>query len=43
MGVLMDYVKEKNVNVIYLQETQSDVENEVDWVLWWRGTYSKPW
>jgi hypothetical protein len=29
--------KTKEVQVLFLQETHSDVLNEVDWRLWWKG------
>ena len=32
-----EYVKQKQVQVLFLQETHSDVLNEVDWGLWWKG------
>lgn len=37
MSVLGEYVKQKKVQVLFLQETHSDVLNEVDWGLWWKG------
>lgn len=35
-GLLMEYLKDKKVKVILLQETHTDVYNDVDWGLWWR-------
>jgi hypothetical protein len=35
--VLGEYAKQKKVQVLFLQETHSDVVNEVDWGLWWKG------
>ena len=36
-SVLGEYVKPKKVQVLFLQETHSDVVNEVDLGLWWKG------
>lgn len=31
----IEFIRLKNVDVIFLQETHCDVNNEVDWRLWW--------
>lgn len=36
-GLIAEYVLQKNLNVIFLQETHSDTGNEVDWGVWWKG------
>ena len=33
-------VSQKKLDIIFLQETHSDINNEVDWGLWWRGHYT---
>ena len=33
-------VSQKKLDIIFLQETHSDTNNEVDWGLWWRGHYT---
>lgn len=33
--MIIEFIKLKNLNVTFLQETHSDVNNEVDWQLWW--------
>ncbi|KAK0148421.1 Transposon TX1 uncharacterized protein [Merluccius polli] len=33
-------VSQKKLDIIFLQETHSDSNNEVDWGLWWRGYYT---
>ena len=32
-------VSRKKLDVLFLQETHTDRDNEVDWGLWWRGYY----
>jgi len=36
---LSEIINLKELNVIFLQETHSDPDNEVDWGLWWRGEH----
>ena len=33
-------VSQKKLDIIFLQETHSDINNEVDWGLWWTGHYT---
>ena len=37
---MSEVVKQKNVDVIFLQETHSDSLNETDWGIWWGGQYA---
>lgn len=34
---VIEFIKLKKLDVIFLQETHSDANNEVDWRLWWRN------
>lgn len=34
-GNIIEFIRLKNLDVIFLQETHSDMNNEVDWRLWW--------
>lgn len=34
---VINFIKLKKLDVIFLQETHSDANNEVDWRLWWRN------
>ena len=38
-AVLGEIFRQKKLDVILLQETHSDQDNEVDWRLWWRGQH----
>ncbi len=31
---IIEFIRLKNVHVIFLQETHSDVNNETDWRMW---------
>ena len=33
-------ISDKKLDIIFLQETHSDINNEVDWGLWWRGHHT---
>ena len=39
-AILAEFVKHKNVDVLLLQETHSDRDNEVEWGMWWDGKYA---
>ena len=36
-ALISEIVKRKKIDVVFLQETHSDVLTEADWSLWWRG------
>lgn len=36
-AVLSEYIKAKNINITFLQETHSDVIDEIEWKMWWEG------
>ena len=36
---VLEVIKQKRLNVVFLQETHSDEENEVDWGMWWEGQH----
>lgn len=36
---ILELIKLKNLDVIFLQETHSDFNNETDWRLWWRNDF----
>lgn len=36
---LSEIINLKELNVIFLQETHSNLDNEVDWGLWWKGEH----
>ena len=36
-ALVTELVKQKNVDILFLQETHSDSRNEVDWGIWWEG------
>lgn len=38
-AVLGEIFKQKKLDVILLQETHSDRDNQIDWQLWWRGQH----
>lgn len=38
-AVISEMVLQKRLNVVFLQETHSDKDNEIDWGLWWKGQY----
>lgn len=38
-ALVSEIIEQKKLHVIYLQETHSDVGNEVEWGLWWKGQY----
>lgn len=38
-SLLKESIKLKEINVMFLQETQSDINNEVDWGLWSDGQF----
>lgn len=38
-AMVTEVVKQKKLDVIFLQETHSDQTNEADWGLWWEGLH----
>ena len=32
-----EIIEQKNLKVIFLQETHTDANNEVEWAMWWEG------
>ena len=38
-ALVKEVFQQKKLDVILLQETHSDQDNEVDWGLWWEGSY----
>ena len=36
-ALVAEVVKQKNIDVLFLQETHSDPDNEVEWGIWWEG------
>lgn len=37
--MVSEIIEQKNLHVVFLQETQSDIANEVKWGMWWTGQY----
>ena len=37
--LLAELIKQKSLQITFLQETHSDVRNEAEWGLWWQGEY----
>lgn len=35
--VVSRMITQKKIDVVFLQKTHSDKENEIDWGLWWKG------
>lgn len=38
-AVISEMISQKSLDVVFLQETHSDTNNETDWRLWWRGQH----
>lgn len=38
-ALVAEVIKQKGLDVVFLQETHSDSMNEIDWGLWWGGQY----
>lgn len=38
-ALVSETIEQKKLNVIFLQETHSDIANEFEWGLWWKGQY----
>lgn len=38
-ALVFETIEQKKLNVIFLQETHSDIANELEWGLWWKGQY----
>ena len=38
-AVISEMVQQKRLDIVFLQETHSDKDNEIDWGLWWKGQY----
>lgn len=38
-ALVNEIIEQKNLHVTFLQETHSDVANEVEWGMWWKGQY----
>ena len=38
-ALVKEVVQQKKLDVILLQETHSDQDNEIDWGLWWEGSH----
>ncbi len=36
-GLLSEIIQLKELSVVFLQETHSSQNNEVDWAFWWKG------
>ncbi len=36
-ALVKEIVEQKKFNIVFLQETHSDVANETEWNLWWKG------
>ena len=36
-ALVTEVVNQKNIDILFLQETHSDTNNEVDWGIWWEG------
>lgn len=36
-AALNEFIQNKNIDIIFLQETHSDLGNEVEWKMWWEG------
>ena len=37
MALISEVIRQKSLDVVFLQETHSTIDNEVDWNLWWKG------
>lgn len=42
-ALVSEYFNIKNIAVGFLQETHSNISNESEWGLWWKGEYVKSW
>lgn len=43
-AVLREYIENKDMDIIFLQETHSDSANELEWKKWWGGhIFFKSW
>ena len=38
-AVISEMVQQKRLDIVFLQETHSDKDNEIDGGLWWKGQY----
>lgn len=38
-ALVFETIEQKNLHVIFLQDTHSDTVDEVDWGIWWKGQY----
>lgn len=36
-AIISEYIQKKNINITFLQETHSDMVDEIDWRMWWEG------
>lgn len=34
-----ELIHQKKLHVVFLKETHSDVDNEVEWAMWWEGQH----
>lgn len=39
--MISEFIKLNDVKLIFLQETHSDSNNEVEWYRWWEGEWNK--
>lgn len=39
IALVSELKEQKKLHVTFLQETHSDVANEVEWGMWWKGQY----
>lgn len=39
-ALISEVATQKRIDVLFLQETHSDLADEVDWGLWWEGSYT---
>ncbi len=36
-AIVYETIEQKKLDIVFLQETHSDLMNEVEWNLWWKG------
>ena len=39
-ALISDTIQQKRLHVTFLQETHSEVDNEVEWAMWWEGQHT---
>jgi len=40
LAKISEFLRIEKVNVCFLQETHTDIDNEIEWGLWWKGKFA---